>query len=209
MGFDHRAGAAGKHASDVHSAGSAGGSSWLCSRRSKQGTEKLIDFHLKGTDGRTYSLADVKGENGTLIMFICNHCPYVKGVIGRLVEDVRALQAAGIGAVAIMSNDTVNYPDNSFDNMKRFAKQHGFVFPYVIDETQEIARAYGAVCTPDLFGFNGDGKLRISRPRRQRRVAAGERQREARAARRDAGDRPHRQRPGRADSLGRLLDQVA
>jgi peroxiredoxin len=125
----------------------------------KHGTEKLVDFHLKGTDGRSYSLADVEGTNGTIVMFICNHCPYVKGVIGRLVEDVRALQAEGIGAVAIMSNDTVNYPDDSFDNMKRFAKQHGFVFPYVIDETQDVARAYGAVCTPDLFGFNRDGKL--------------------------------------------------
>lgn len=125
----------------------------------KLGTEKLVDFQLKGTDGRTHSLADVKGKNGTLIMFICNHCPYVKGVIGRLVEDVRALQEAGVGAIAIMSNDTVNYPDDSFDNMKRFAKQHGFVFPYAIDETQDIARAYGAVCTPDLFGFNSDGTL--------------------------------------------------
>lgn len=125
----------------------------------KQGTEKLVDFNLRGTDGRSYSLADVKGANGTLVMFICNHCPYVKGVIGRLVEDVRALQAEGIGAVAIMSNDTENYPDDSFDNMKRFAKQHGFIFPYVIDETQKIARAYGAVCTPDLFGFNRDGNL--------------------------------------------------
>jgi peroxiredoxin len=125
----------------------------------KRGTERLVDFKLTGTDGRSYSLADVKGENGTLVMFICNHCPYVKGVIGRLVEDVRALKDSGIGAVAIMSNDTVNYPDDSFENMKRFAKQHAFAFPYVIDETQDIARAYGAVCTPDLFGFNRDGKL--------------------------------------------------
>jgi len=125
----------------------------------RQGTEKLVDFSLKGTDGKTYSLAGVKGRNGTLVMFICNHCPYVKGVIDRLVEDVRAMQAEGIGAVAIMSNDAANYPDDSFDNMKRFAKAHGFVFPYVIDETQEVARAYGAVCTPDLFGFNGEGRL--------------------------------------------------
>jgi len=124
-----------------------------------KGTEKLIDFSLKGTDGRMHSLADVKGENGTVVMFICNHCPYVKGVIDRLVEDVKAMQAEGIGAVAIMSNDTANYPDDSFDNMKVFAQKHGLVFPYVIDETQEIARAYGAVCTPDLFGFNRDGKL--------------------------------------------------
>ena len=125
----------------------------------KHETAKLVDFRLKGTDGRTYSLADVQGKNGTLVMFICNHCPYVKGVIGRLVEDVRTLQAAGIGAIAIMSNDTKDYPADSFDNMKLFAKEHGFIFPYVIDETQEIARAYGAVCTPDLFGFNAKGEL--------------------------------------------------
>ena len=125
----------------------------------KHETQKLVDFRLKGTDGRTYSLADVQGKNGTLVMFICNHCPYVKGVIGRLVEDVRTLQAAGIGAIAIMSNDTKDYPADSFDNMKLFAKEHGFIFPYVIDETQEIARAYGAVCTPDLFGFNAKGEL--------------------------------------------------
>jgi peroxiredoxin len=125
----------------------------------KHQTEKLIDFHLKSTDGRSYSLADVQGKYGTLVMFICNHCPYVKGVIGRLVEDVRALQTAGIGAIAIMSNDTETYPADSFDNMKRFAKEHGFTFPYAIDETQEVARAYGAVCTPDLFGFNARGEL--------------------------------------------------
>ena len=125
----------------------------------KHETEKLVDFHLKGTDGRNYSLADVQGTNGTLVMFICNHCPYVKGVIGRLVEDVRALQAAGIGAIAIMSNDTKEYSADSFDNMKLFAKEHDLVFPYVIDETQEIARGYGAVCTPDLFGFNVKGEL--------------------------------------------------
>jgi peroxiredoxin len=125
----------------------------------RQGTEKLVDFSLKGTDGRTHSLAEVKGMNGTLVMFICNHCPYVKGVIDRLVEDVRAMQAEGIGAIAVMSNDAANYPDDSFDNMKRFAMAHDFVFPYVIDETQEVARAYGAVCTPDLFGFNREGRL--------------------------------------------------
>ena len=125
----------------------------------KQGTEKLIDFRLRGTDGCTYSLADVKGQNGTLVMFICNHCPYVKSVIDRLVDDVKAMQSAGIGVVAVMANDTASYPADSFDNMKHFAKAHGFVFPYVIDETQETARSYGAVCTPDLFGFNRDGQL--------------------------------------------------
>jgi peroxiredoxin len=125
----------------------------------KHETTRIIDFHLKATDGRSYSLADVQGENGTLVMFICNHCPYVKGVIDRLVDDVRAMQAEGIGAIAIMSNDTAAYPADSFDNMKRFAKEHAFPFPYVIDETQEIARGYGAVCTPDLFGYNAASEL--------------------------------------------------
>ncbi len=120
---------------------------------------RIVDFSLKGTDGRTYALADVKGKNGTLVMFICNHCPYVKGVIDRLVEDVRVLDESGVGAVAIMPNDTVSHPANSFDNMKTFAKAHAFTFPYLIDETQKVARAYGAVCTPDLFGFNAEGEL--------------------------------------------------
>ena len=126
---------------------------------SKQGALRLIAFSLKGTDGRTHGLDDIKGEKGTLLMFICNHCPYVKGVIDRLVEDVNALAAVGIGAAAIMPNDTESHPADSFDNMKVFADQHRFSFPYLIDETQEMARAYGAVCTPDLFGFNSDGSL--------------------------------------------------
>jgi peroxiredoxin len=126
---------------------------------SEQGTTELIDFSLKGTDGRTQGLADIKGENGTLVMFICNHCPYVKAVIDRLNDDCRALQEAGIGCVAVMPNDTATYPADSFENMQAFAKAHGLVFPYVIDETQEVARAYGAVCTPDLFGFNREGEL--------------------------------------------------
>jgi peroxiredoxin len=123
------------------------------------GTTRLIDFKLKGTDGRPYSVADIAGERGTLVMFICNHCPYVKAVIGRLNEDCRVLREAGIGCIAIMPNDTEISPGDSFDNMKAFARQHSLGFPYVIDETQEIARAYGAVCTPDLFGFNRDGEL--------------------------------------------------
>jgi peroxiredoxin len=120
---------------------------------------QLVPFTLKGTDGRTYSLDDVKGETGTLIMFICNHCPYVKAVIGRLVEDCRALMAAGIGCAAVMSNDTEAYPADSFENMKLFAAEHGFPFPYLLDDSQVTARAYGAVCTPDLFGFDRDGTL--------------------------------------------------
>ena len=123
-------------------------------------TDRLVPFSLRGTDGKTHSLDDVGGEAGTLVMFICNHCPYVKGVIGRLVEDCRVLQAEGIGCVAIMPNDVATHPADSFDNMVRFAAEHGFTFPYLIDETQDVARAYGAVCTPDLFGFDRDGKLK-------------------------------------------------
>ena len=117
------------------------------------------DFALQNIDGKTLTLNDIKGPKGTLIMFICNHCPYVKAVIERLVADCTALQAQGIGCAAIMPNDTVRYPDDSFENMKVFARQHGFTFPYLIDETQATARAYGAICTPDLFGFNAQGRL--------------------------------------------------
>ncbi len=120
---------------------------------------KAADFALQGVDGKTYRLADVRGAKGTLVAFICNHCPYVKAVIGRLVEEAKALEALGIGTVAIMPNDTKAYPADSFDNMKAFARQHGFGFPYVIDETQEVARGYGAVCTPDFFGFNAKDEL--------------------------------------------------
>src|SRR4051812_34303105 len=120
---------------------------------------KAVDFHLPGVDGRTWSLAEVKGPKGTLVMFICNHCPYVKAVIDRVVRDVEALEPHGIKAIAIMSNDTARYPEDSFDNMRAFAAGHRLRFPYVIDETQEVARAYGAVCTPDFFGFNADLEL--------------------------------------------------
>lgn len=119
-----------------------------------------VDFNLEGVDGRSYALQDVRGDKGTLVMFICNHCPYVKAVIGRLVRDVTELQALGIGAIAIMPNDTEAYPADSFENMKTFAAEHGFTFPYVIDRTQEVARAYDAVCTPDFFGFDADLGLR-------------------------------------------------
>ena len=119
---------------------------------------KAVDFALEGTDGKTVSLADVRGSNGTLVMFICNHCPYVKAAIPRIVRDMGELSAKGIGAVAIMPNDTETHPSDSFERMKDFAAEHAFNFPYVIDRTQEIARAYDAVCTPDFFGFDaGDG----------------------------------------------------
>ena len=112
------------------------------------------DFALKGVDGKRYTLADVRGPKGTLVVFICNHCPYVKASIGRIVADAKALREIGVGTIAIMPNDVDAYREDSFDNMKVFAANHGFTFPYVIDETQEVARAYGAQCTPDFFGFN-------------------------------------------------------
>ena len=115
---------------------------------------KAISFSLKGIDEKTYNLEEIKGKNGTLVIFICNHCPYVKGVIDRLVKDIIDLQKKGIGCVAIMSNDTENYPEDSFENMIEFSAKYNFTFPYLYDETQEVAKAYGAVCTPDFFGYN-------------------------------------------------------
>jgi peroxiredoxin len=112
------------------------------------------DFALTGTDGRRRRLAELRGEKGTLVMFICNHCPYVKAVLDDIIKDARELATQGIASVAIMPNDTEAYPDDSFDNMKRIAAAKRFPFPYLIDESQEVARAYGAVCTPDFFGFN-------------------------------------------------------
>ncbi|MBL8564910.1 MAG: thioredoxin family protein [Hyphomicrobiaceae bacterium] len=112
------------------------------------------DFALPGVDGRNWKLADVRGERGTLVMFICNHCPYVKAVIDRIVRDAKELQAMGVNVVAISSNDAAHYPEDSFDNMKAFAARHGFTFPYLYDEAQDVAQAYDAVCTPDFFGFD-------------------------------------------------------
>ena len=120
---------------------------------------KAPAFTLPGVDGNTYSLDRLRGPNGTLVMFICNHCPYVKAVIDRIVRDANELRALGVNAVAISSNDAADYPDDSFDNMKRFAAAHRFSFPYLYDERQDVARAYGAACTPDFFGFNGKREL--------------------------------------------------
>ena len=116
-------------------------------------------FELKSTTNKIISLNDVKGENGTLLMFICNHCPYVIAVIKDIVEDCENLKELGIKAVAICSNDSINYPDDSFDKMIEFYRVHNFNFPYLIDETQEIAKNYGAVCTPDFFGYNKNLEL--------------------------------------------------
>jgi peroxiredoxin len=120
---------------------------------------KARDFALKGTDGKTYSLANIRGPKGTLIVFICNHCPYVKASIYRIVAQAKALREIGIGTIAIMPNDTATYPEDSFDKMKAFSARHHFSFPYVIDETQEVARGYNAQCTPDFFGFNAQDEL--------------------------------------------------
>jgi len=120
---------------------------------------KAPSFTLPGVDGKTCSLDELKGPNGTLVMFICNHCPYVKAVIDRIVRDADALEPLGINTVAICANDATTHPDDSFDNMKRFAEAHHFTFPYLHDESQDVARAYDAVCTPDFFGFNKDLEL--------------------------------------------------
>jgi peroxiredoxin len=120
---------------------------------------KAPDFSLPGTDGRRYTLDAVRGPHGVVVMFICNHCPYVKAVIGKIVRDMRDLAREGVGAIAISSNDPAGYPADSFERMKAVADEHGFGFPYVFDETQAVARAYGAVCTPDFFGFDRDLRL--------------------------------------------------
>ena len=121
--------------------------------------EKAKDFSLKSVENKQISLQEVMGKNGTLVMFICNHCPYVKAIIKDLVNDVKYLESLGIKSVGIMSNDVKNYPDDSFENMISFSKSHNFCFPYLIDETQEVAKKYGAVCTPDFFGYNKNLEL--------------------------------------------------
>ena len=121
--------------------------------------EKAKDFNLLSTENKRVSLKDVSGKNGTLIMFICNHCPYVKAVIKDISADAKELEYIGIKTVAIMSNDVKNYPDDSFENMIGFSKINNFSFPYLIDETQQVAKAFGAVCTPDFFGYNKDMQL--------------------------------------------------
>ncbi len=117
------------------------------------------DFNLPGIDGKTYNLKTAAGPKGLLVMFICNHCPYVKSIRDRLVRDARDLQALGVGVIAIMANDPAEYPEDSFVNMQAVATEFAYPFPYVWDETQAVAKTYGAVCTPDFFGFNADLKL--------------------------------------------------
>ena len=140
--------------------------------------EPAHPFSLPGTDGKLWTLDECRGENGTLVMFICNHCPYVKAIREKLVRDTAELAGLGVNSVAIMPNDPVGYPEDSMDNMRSMAAQFGFPFPYLMDETQQVARAYGAVCTPDFFGYNADLELQY----RGRLDAAG--------ARADAPDQP-------------------
>ena len=118
-----------------------------------------IDFSLPGVNGKNWSLMDCAGEKGLLVMFICNHCPYVKAIMKRLIRDTKALKDLGVNTVAIMSNDPTKYNEDSFENMQKISKEFDFSFPYLLDESQEIAKAYGAVCTPDFFGYNAELKL--------------------------------------------------
>ena len=121
--------------------------------------KKADFFELKSIENKLISLNDIKGKNGTLIMFICNHCPYVKAVIDDIIDDCKNLEKEEIKSVAIMSNDQKNYPEDSFENMISFSKKYKFNFPYLVDETQKIAKTYGAVCTPDFFGYNANLEL--------------------------------------------------
>ena len=121
--------------------------------------EKAKDFNLLSTENKKVSLDNIRGENGTLVMFICNHCPYVKAVIKDIAQDAKFLESLGVKSAAIMSNDVKNYPEASFENMMSFSKLHNFSFPYLIDESQKVAKEYGAVCTPDFFGYNKNLEL--------------------------------------------------
>jgi peroxiredoxin len=140
--------------------------------------EKSHDFNLQSTKNNLVSLNDIKGKNGYLIMFICNHCPYVQAIMSFLIADVKYLESIGIQSVAIMSNDTKNYPEDSFENMKKFSKENNFSFPYLYDESQEVAKKYSAVCTPDFFGYNKNSELqyrgRILEARKLKPVYAGD-----------------------------------
>ena len=167
-----------------------------------------IDAMLPGVDGASHRLFDLAGPNGLVIAFICNHCPYVQAVIDRIVRDAADLKPEGVGFVAISSNDADAYPADSFENMAVFAAAHRFGFPYLYDADQSVARAYGAACTPDFFGFNGAAETAVSRPPR-RLAQAGRASRPApRPLRSHAAGCPHRRGSARPDRLDRLLDQM-
>ncbi|HXZ01790.1 MAG TPA: thioredoxin family protein [Stellaceae bacterium] len=164
------------------------------------------DFDLEGTDGKRHRLADLKGPKATLVMFICNHCPYVKAVLDDIIAEARELQPLGVGVVAIMPNDTDAYPEDGFENMRRLAQAKSFPFPYLIDRTQDVARAYGALCTPDFFGFDAGLRLkyrgRIYALRNLQRIAGGKRELfEAMAAIAGTGEAPAEQYPSMGCSI--------
>ena len=121
--------------------------------------QNAVDFDLPGVDGKNWSLKDCAGEKGLLVMFICNHCPYVIAIRERIIRDAKDLKALGVNCVAIMSNDPTDYVEDSFENMAKISDQFQFPFPYLLDESQQVAKAYGAVCTPDFFGYNSELKL--------------------------------------------------
>ncbi|MCA0942552.1 thioredoxin family protein [Salipiger pacificus] len=163
-------------------------------------------FTLPGTDGQSYSLEDLRGPKGTLVMFLCNHCPYVLAVLDRILSDARDLQAIGIGVVAISANDAAAYPADSFENMQKMTQERDFPFPYLHDESQEVARAYGAACTPDFFGFDaGLGLQYRGRLDASRKEAAPEGTRrdlfEAMKQVAETGTGPHEQTPSTGCSI--------
>lgn len=121
--------------------------------------KKMPNFELLGVDNQIWNKDKCMGDNGLVVMFICNHCPYVKSIQGKLVEDAFVMKSFGVNTVAIMSNDVNDYPEDSFENMQKMAEQHQYPFPYLLDEKQYVAKEYGAVCTPDIFGLNNNGIL--------------------------------------------------
>ena len=151
------------------------------------------DFSLPGVDGKSWTLKDCAGEKGLLVMFICNHCPYVKAIRERIVRDTAELKAMGVNSVAIMSNDPSQYEEDSFENMKRISDEFDFSFPYLLDETQQVAKAFGAVCTPDFFGYNAKLELqyrgRLDASKKQ--TAEGEVRRDLFAAMKQVGQTGH------------------
>ena len=164
-----------------------------------------LDFSLPGVDGRDWTLEQCHGPNGLLVMFICNHCPYVKSIIDRIVRDCRELQQHGINSVAIMANDPTDYAEDSFDNMTAIARQMDFPFPYLLDESQQVARAYGAVCTPDFFGYNAALELqyrgRLDASRKQAQAGARRDLFEAMVAIAASGQGPREQIPSMGCSI--------
>ncbi len=164
------------------------------------------DFDLEGTDGARHRLADVAGPRGTVVMFICNHCPYVLAQLDEIVRDAGELKSIGVNSVAVMPNDTAAYPADSFDNMQTLARQRKFPFPYLIDPTQQVARAYDAVCTPDFYGFDVDLALqyrgRLTELRNLKTVADARRELfEAMAKIAETGKAPGEQNPSMGCSI--------